>query len=427
MAVSQYGGQYNPVQNPLVGSAPASIPTANAKPLFAKWVDEYEKKQFPLQSMFKKRRESWDQVKIQVGQSYNPFITTTIGTTTANNSATIVFAANGTALMREGDVLEIIPYYVAGDATSGLNYYKAETTVVNSITNSTTIEAYRDSDRTSTGSWPVHAAGSYVRVISRARAYNQPFELSPVYRGDSLYTHPQRIDGKIAGDIAGINTPDFESSNHFERMVKSETTNMKWYLEEALGQGWRMTGDVVTGDGNAKPHQMGGVYWWLNQLSANVTDLANTQLDIYDVVDLLRTVWKTHRKGPALTVLAGPDTIEIFDQLINPYREATMSDTDVTLMTKVISTRWGRITIVPTMHFREGNVAFIDPSDWSWGPYKGADWNIVRREPEHTNRPTREWAMWGDFALICEDLQRQSLITGIDTRLANYSGRVFLT
>ena len=35
--------------------------------------------------------------------------------------------------------------------------------------------------------------------------------------------------------------------------------------------------------------------------------------------------------------------------------------------------------------------------------------------------------MWGDFSLICTDLQRQSLITGIDTRLANYSGRTFLT
>lgn len=426
MAASSYGG-VAATQNPLVGNSPASTPTANAKPLFSKWVDEFEKKQFPLQSLFGKHSPAFDQVKIQVGQSYNPFITTTIGTTTANNDETVVFAAAGTALMREGDVLEIIPYYVAGDSTSGLNYYLREVAPINSVTNTTTVELYRDSDRTSTGSWPVHAVGSYVRVISRARAYNQPFEQSPVYRGDSIYTHPQRFDGKIVADIAGINTPDFESSNHFERMIKSETTNMKWHLEEALSSGWRMTGDAVTGDGNAKPHQMGGVYWWLKQNSANVTDLANTQLDIYDVVDLLRTVWKTHRKGPALTVLAGPDTIEIFDQLINPYREATMSDTDVTLMTKVISTRWGKIQVVPTMHFPEGNVAFIDAGDWKYGPYKGCDWNIVRRKPEETNRPTNEWAMWGDYSLICEDLQRQSLITGIDTRLANYSGRVFLT
>lgn len=424
MAATSYSG-VAATQNPLVGNSPASIPTANAKPLFAKWVEEYEKKQFPLQQLFKKHSPAFDQVKIQVGQSYSPFVTTTTGATTANNSANVTFAS--TALFREGDVLEIIPYYVDGDNTSGLNYYAREVAPIDSITNSTVAVLYRDSDKTSSGSWPVHANGSYVRVISRAVAYNQPFSQAPVYRGDALYTHPQRIDGKIVADIAGINTPDFESSNHFERLIKNETVNMKWYLEEALSSGWRMTGDAVTGTGNAKPHQMGGVYWWLKQNSANVVDLANTPLDIYDVVDLLRGVWKNHRKGPALTILAGPDTIEIFDQLINPYREATMSDTDVTLMTKVISTRWGKLQIVPTMHFPEGNVAFVDPGDWEYGPYKGCDWNIVRRNPEETDRPTKEWAMWGDFSLICTDLQRQSLITGIDTRLANYSGRTFLT
>lgn len=426
MAATAYGG-VTATQNPIVGNSPASIPSANAKPLFAKWVEEYEKKQFPLQQLFGKHSPAFDQVKIQVGQSYNPYIQTTIGTTTANNDETLVFASNGTALMREGDVLEIIPYYVPGDSTSGLNHYLREVAVVNSITNTTTVEAYRDSDRTSSGSWPVHDVGAYVRVISRAVAYNQTFSQAPVYRGDSLYTHPQRIEGKIVADIAAINTPDFESTNHFERLIKNETVNMKWYLEEALSSGWRMTGDAVTGSGNAKPHQMGGVYWWLKQNSSNVVDLGNTPLDIYDVVDLLRGVWKNHRKGPALTVLAGPDTIEIFDQLINPYREATMSDTDVTLMTKVISTRWGKIQIVPTMHFPEGNVAFVDPKDWKYGPYKGCDWNIVKRNPEETDKPTKEWAMWGDFSLICEDLQRQSLITGIDTRLSNYSGRTFLT
>ncbi len=419
MAMNSYSPA-NAVLNPLVGSAPASIPTDNAMDLFATWVDAYERKDFPIQSMIKRTKKPFNQQSIKVGQSYNPFITTAIKVATVNNSANV--DVNDTTYMREGDVVEIIGYYTDNVT---LDYTTREVAVVNSITDGDTLVLYRDSDRTATGSWPVHAIGAYVRVISRAVAYNQTFSQDPVFRGDFIYNFSERFDAKLAGDIAGIATPDYESKNHFEREIKNKTTNLKWDLENALHSGWRMTGDAVTGAGNAKPHEMGGIWWWLHQgAAANIVNLANTQLSIYDLRDILRTVWKNHRKGPATTMLMGPDTFEIVAMLLNGYKLGDLNSTSITFDVKSIDNGYlGKLSPKPIFGFPEGSIAFIDPADWEYGPYENCDWQVVRRGPENTDKPTKEWAMWGQFSLVCTDLQRQCLIKGIDTRLNNYMGR----
>src|SRR3954465_9337307 len=108
MAMSSYSPA-NSVLNPLVGSAPASIPTNNAMDLFATWVDAYEKKDYPIQSMIKRSKKPFNQQTIKVGQSYNPFITTTVKVTTLNNSTSVDLT--DTTYIQEGDVLEIIDYY----------------------------------------------------------------------------------------------------------------------------------------------------------------------------------------------------------------------------------------------------------------------------------------------------------------------------
>lgn len=419
MAMSSYSPSQS-VLNPVVGNAPASIPTNNAMDLFAAWVDAYEKKQFPIQSMIKRRNTPFDQDDIKVGQSYNPFITTTLGATTATDSS-VVSVASAT-YMREGDVIEIIAYY--SGSTTELDYSTREVAVIDSISGSN-LTCYRDSGRTSSGSWPTNATNSYVRVIGSAVAYNQPFRDSPVFRGDWIYNKPQRFDAKLSGDIAGINTPDFESKDHFEREIKNKTLNLKWELDNMLVSGWRMVGDAVTGDGNAKPNEMGGILWWIHQAnSANRVDLASTQLTIYDLRDILRTVWKNNARGAATTLLMGPDTYEIVSMLLNAYKQGGFNDTSITLDVESINNlHWGNLKPKPIFGFPEGTIAFIDPADWEYGPYKGCNWQVVRREPEHTDRPTREWAMWGQFSLICTDIQRQCLIKGIDTRLNNYLGR----
>lgn len=419
MAMSSYSPA-NAVLNPLVGSAPASIPSNNAMMLFAKWVEEFEKKTFPIADMIKQRKEPFDQLSIKVGQSYNPFIETTIKVATANNSANV--DVNDTTYIREADVIEIIDYY--SDGTT-LDYTTREVAVVNAVTDSDTLVLYRDSDRTSIGSWPVHPVGAYVRVIGSAVAYNQPFRESPVFRGDFIANYPQRFDAKLVGDIAGIATPDYESKNHFEREIKNKTRNLKWERDMMFASGWKMTGDAVVGDGNAKPHEMGGIWWWLHQNNSNnILDLGNTPLKFYTMRDLLRTVWKRNArpiKNPRM--LCGPDTYELFATFLNPYKEGGFTDKRLSLDVEEIENYWGDIKPMPILNWPEGSIAFIDPDDWEYGHYKNCDWQVVRRTPEHTDRPTNEWIMWGDWSIICTDLQRQSLIKGIDTRLANYQGR----
>jgi flagellar basal body rod protein FlgB len=419
MAMSSYSPA-NAVLNPLVGNAPASIPTNNAMDLFATWVDAFEKKDFPIQSMIKRAKKPFNQQSIKVGQSYNPFITTAIKATTANNSTSV--DVDDTTYIQEGDVIEIIGYY---DDNVTLNYATREVAVVDSVTDADTLVLYRDSDRTSTGSWPVHAIDAYVRVISSAVAYNQTFRQASTFRGDFIYNVTSRLDKALSGDIAGIATPDYESKDHFEREIKNKTQNLKSELDQALHSGWRMIGDAVTGAGNAKPHEMGGIWWWLHQgASANQVDLGTTQLSIYDLRDILRTIWKNHRKGPATTLLMGPDTFEIIAMLLNGAKLGGLNDTSVTFdVTSINNGYLGNLKPKPIFGFPEGSIAVIDPDDWEYGPYENCDWQVVRRTPENTNKPTKEWAMWGQFSLVCTDLQRQGLIKGIDTRLNNYLGR----
>lgn len=419
MAMSSYTPA-NSVLNPLVGNAPASIPTNNAIQLFAKWVEAYENKQFPIASMVSQRKEPFDQLSIKVGQSYNPFIETAIKTQTANNSTSV--DVDDTSYIREGDVLEIIDYYSDGVT---LDYSTREIAVVDSVTDSDTLVLYRDSDKTSTGSWPVHPVDGLVRVISTALAYNQTFRQSPTFRGDFIANYPQRFDEGLAGDIAGIATADYESKNHFEREIKNKTLEIKWKRDQAFANGWKMTGDATTGAGSAKPHQMGGIYWWLNQNNSdNIVDLAGDTLSLYDMRDILRTVWKRNVrpiKNPRM--LCGPDTYEIIATFLNPFKQGRFEDKRLELDVDTIGNFWGDLKPVPILNWPEGAIAFIDPGDWEYGHYKNCDWQVVRRGPEETNKPTNEWVMWGDWSIICTDLHRQCLIKGIDTRLANYMGR----
>jgi hypothetical protein len=158
--------------------------------------------------------------------------------------------------------------------------------------------------------------------------------------------------------------------------------------------------------------------------SDNIVDLGNTQLSVFDLRDLQRTIWKNHTEGAPGTWLMGPDTYEIIAMLLNAWKQGGLNDTSVTFDVSSISNGYlGTIKPMVVHGWPEGSIACIDPKDWEYGPYKNCDWQVVRRTPENTDKPTNEWAMWGDFSLICTNLRRQGLITGVDTRLNNYLGR----
>lgn len=408
--------------NPYVGSSPANIPSDLEMPLFAAWAEKYEVKETPITKLIPQAKKKYDQVKIRVGQRYNPHFETAIKATTANNSQNIDI--DTTTNLRVGDILEIVDYYTG---TSFLDYSTREIVRVESITDSDTIVATRDMDETSSGSWPVHPVDAYVRKISRASNLTDAFAQAPVHRGDFLYTYATYIESSVATTLQAKHVGSFEArEGYWQDDIANLTEDVKWWREQAFVSGRRMVGDTTSTP--TKPHTGGGILWWLenNIVSTNIVDVADANLNIFHVDDILRSVYNTNRRGPATHVLMSPNTAAIWNLLIHPLREAGMGDTSVTLRTTRIETEWADIKLVKTRNIPDGVMAFIDPSDWEWGAAEGVDWTVVKRGPQETGKATEEWAVFGQWAIICKDLTRQCLIHGFNTDLTTYPGRNFL-
>ena len=84
---------------PLTGTG-LSIPTATKKRNIAKWVEAKENRA-PRFTDWMKRGEAVDQIDIETGQSYAPFIATTLGGATTAAWQNITVASS--ALIRVGD------------------------------------------------------------------------------------------------------------------------------------------------------------------------------------------------------------------------------------------------------------------------------------------------------------------------------------
>src|SRR6188768_3703685 len=89
---------------PLAGSG-LSIVDANKQREFAKWVEAKEVRNIEFTEWVKERGEAFGQIDIEIGQSYAPFVATTLTTQNANTDENLVVAS--TALLRVGDQIEI--------------------------------------------------------------------------------------------------------------------------------------------------------------------------------------------------------------------------------------------------------------------------------------------------------------------------------
>ncbi len=409
------------VGNPYVGTSPKSIPTDFEDIQWAAFVEKFERKETQITNLIPRGKDAYTGNKLRVAQKYNPFLTTTIKVLTANNSQNVDVTA--TAGMRVGDILRITDYQ--SGSTTALDYSTIEHARIESITDSDTVVLTRDMDTTTTGSWPVHPVGAKVELVSRASPNNTTFARANVVRPDFFYQYGQLFESSLEIAIQAKHTKVLGSGMGFWEDDRANViADLKWERENAFATMDRMAGDETSTP--TKPFTMGGItYQIANVASSNVNDLGNGLLDVWDIDDLLRQVWGSHRKGMGTHVLAHQDTIAIWDMLINPYRQATMSDTDFTLKTKTGNFRWASITPVPTISMPPGVMAFIDPKDWEWNNFEGEDWHEVNQDPEQIFKPNEAWAMWGRFSIICKDIYRQAMITNIQTDLTQYPGRAF--
>ena len=405
---------------PLTGSG-LSIPAANKQRYFAEWVEAKEVRNTPFTDwMGGKMSEPFNQIDIEVGQSYAPFITTTLGAQAANNSANLTVAS--TAYLREGDVLRITPYH--NGSTTELNHAEAEQATVLSITNATVLVADRDNGETSSGSWPTHASGSEVRVIFRAQNYNEPFPDAITFRGDILVNHPERLDsGEITYDIAAIGTPDFESTRHFENDIQFWRNELLAQRDAMFMEGRKRTGDYTASP--QIPYKTAGAIQWAEW--GGTVEAVDGVLNLLTFDDVYREKADTHSDGPGTVAIAGYKTTAALDSILMQLK-GNLGANETTLTNKFTkyTTRWGTLELMPMHKFPEGKILITSKGDFKWSNYVGMDWTYVKRGPEELGAFQRSWTMGGDFALVCTNVSRQILLTGIETRLDLYPGRQFM-
>src|SRR5262245_70767 len=157
-----------------------SIPYANRQREFATWVEAKEKRVTDVADWMPREGSAFEQIQIEIGQSYAPFIAATLTAPTANNSDTITVVS--TNLLRVGDVLQFQEYY--SGSTTEFDDSRTERATILDIPSTTTAKLDRHENAVSSGSWFVHPTTSVIKVVGRAQNYNTPFPDAIVFRGD---------------------------------------------------------------------------------------------------------------------------------------------------------------------------------------------------------------------------------------------------
>ena len=180
--------------------------------------------------------------------------------------------------------------------------------------------------------------------------------------------------------------------------------------------------DVLAAGDLAVPYKMGGITYYVENFSGRVHNLSGATLSAYHLEDMLREMYKEVEDGGAKTLIMGPDTASIWDSLFNPRRDFTAKDTTANLHVDKLNFRWGTLELMHTQHIPEGQILFVDFKDISLHPYKGCSWSTKTLA---TDGPYDAMAIWGDYTLKVDRVQRMGMITNFDSNLENYPRREF--
>src|SRR5690349_19002001 len=123
---------------PLAGSG-LSIPEANKQREFANWTESKEMRNTEFMNWLGDSTEVFDLWDIEIGQSYAPFNTTTLGAQAGNGDEQITVAS--TALILPGDQGEIKEYY--SDSTTEFDDSRTEKFTVLTVDSSTLMTVSR--------------------------------------------------------------------------------------------------------------------------------------------------------------------------------------------------------------------------------------------------------------------------------------------
>jgi hypothetical protein len=401
----------NPLSTSVTGGV---VPAANVIIDVGDWADAVEPRRTPVLTRCRKGK-SVNAIKHEWGQSYHTPISGTIGEALDDSETAIDLASGNGAYMQPWFVIEIIDY-ISG--TTRLDYTTREEIVVRSTDGTDTIPAVQ---RGAGGTTAVaHDSGAYWGVCGVALPYSTDFQLSPFTRGDRLYNYPQRFYGEVSADVAARHTPDYEHrSDVLLADLREQTMLQKHYLERALVSGGRQEGNAngTPTTTTQNPYKLGGIDYFITNHSGRVENMSGRTLSAYDLEDVLADMYKEIDDGGAKTLLMGVDTARIFDTMLNPIRQATVKDSSVNLTINTINFRWGQVEIQHTQHMPEGSILFVDFSNIRVMPYSGCNWST---KTIATDGPYDKMAIWGDFTVEVQKVNRMAKLHNFNTDLAAY-------
>lgn len=193
------------------------------------------------------------------------------------------------------------------------------------------------------------------------------------------------------------------------------------YREDAFINGIKRAGNYTA---NPKiPYRVGGMIWYARQVSTNIVPI-NGQLSLFDFSDVYEDRAENHTDGIGDTMWCSNRVKSIWSEILLPFKGMFgPGDTTLDMRTTKVTTEWGDIVPRSAQKWPSSKILITSKSDWKWGHKEGMNWTYVERGPEELGAFQKSWTMGGDFGLVCTNITRQILLTGIDTRIDLYPGR----
>jgi hypothetical protein len=405
---------------PLSGSG-LSIPTDNKQREFAVWVEAKRLRNTQFTDWMSRSDEDygdtgWD---IEIGQSYEPQITTTLTASAGASDENLTVAT--TALLRPGDVLKAEQLY--SDSTTEYDDDLSERMTVLTVNSATSITVDRAEGEVADGSYAVLPSATVVTVVSRAQNFLEPFPDAITFRGGSIIQHPVRLDsGEITYDLSAVNVKDFEAPNgHYMRDIMYWKNELPLMREDHFINGIKRTGNHLSTP--KIPYRTGGAIWAAEQVSTNLIPI-DGQFSIFDFSDVFEDLAVNHSDGPGDTAWMSPRMFAIYNEMLFPYKGMFGGD-DTTLDMRTTSVKTAFASINPKWANKWPNskILICSKSDFTYGNVIGMDWTYVERGPEELGFFGQSWTMGGDWVLIPQNITHLRLMTGIDARKDLYPAR----
>ncbi len=408
---------------PLTGSG-LSIPAANKQREFATWVEAKEVRNTEFTDWMERRKEPYSQIDIEIGQSYGPFIATTLGAQAGASDEQLTVAS--TALLRAGDQIQIKQYF--SGSTTEFDDTLTEAATILTVDSGTLITVERHEGEVSDGSYTVHASGSVVTVVGSAISYNEPFRDAITFRGDSLTQHPQRWEsGEITYDLAAVNVGDYEAPDgHWMRDLMYWKNELPHQRNWAFINGRKRTGSYLVTP--KIPYRLGGAIWFAEQVADNIVPIDGL-LNIFDFTDIYEDLATSHTDGPGDTLWVHPRMRTIWSEMLLPYKGMFgPKDNSLSIKFTRLETEHGSLDgIKSDNQWPMSKALLCSRSDFKWGHFEtetqSMDWMYVERGKEELGAFQQSWNMGGDFSMQCDNVTHLRLLDDIETRKELYPAR----